>query len=143
MIFKTIDGLELAVKHKRASVSLELTKDFPVGKDRFDFKFDEETFKELSDYIKKVSLEVWPSLNPKEITSEANDYDEFYDKVSGNNGYLGISRFYHGLSIDRPYLSQRLLYRFNKAKMQCFIYDLNKKGEEKMNTYKDMEEEAK
>ena len=131
MIFKTIDGLELEVKHKRSSVSFELTKDVPVGEDRFGFIFDEETFKELCDHIKKVSLEVWPSLKPKDATSEASDYAEFYDKVSDNNGSLGISRFYHGLSIDRPYLSQRLLYRFNKAKMQCFIYDLNKLEEKK------------
>lgn len=126
MIFTTIDGLELAVKHKRSSVSFELIKDFPVGDDKFDFKFDKETFKDLCDHIKKVSLEVWPSLKPKDATSEASDYAEFYDKVSDNNGSLGISRYYHGLSINRPYLSQRLLYRFNKAKMQCFIYDLNK-----------------
>ncbi|MGB3161564.1 MAG: hypothetical protein WBA84_09990 [Carnobacterium sp.] len=126
MIFTTIDGLGLAVKHKRASVSFKLIKDFPVGNDKFDFKFDKETFKELCDHIKKVSLEVWPSLKPKDATSEASDYAEFYDKVSDNNGSLGISRYYHGLNINRPYLSQRLLYRFNKAKMQCFIYDLNK-----------------
>lgn len=129
MIFKTIDGLELAVKHKRASVSFELTEDVPVGEDRFNFKFDDETYKQLCDYIRKVSLEVWPSLVPKDATSEASDYAEFYDKASDNNGSLGISRTFSGLTIYRPFLSQRLLYRFNKAKMQCFIFDLNKKKE--------------
>lgn len=126
MIFKTIYGPELEVKHKRSSVSFELTKDVPVGEDRFVFQFDTETFKQLCDHIQKVSLEVWPSIIPKDATSEASDYAEFYDKASDNNGQLGIGRTFRGLMIERPFLSQRLLYRFNKVKMQCFIYDLNK-----------------
>lgn len=82
-----------------------------------------ETQRVLS-FIFKNAKRIWKTFKPKEASSSASDYWEFYDEKTDYNGYLKIDG--QVLVFDRGYLQEEtnLWYRFNKAKCQSFIYDI-------------------
>lgn len=121
--FKATNNRELIIKHRRSTVILE-TELHDGEKPDFTFEFTPNVFTELVKYITEVANTVWKNLTPKDATSEASDYYEYYDKEFDNNGYLRIG--HNKLIIEGPHLTTGRLYQFNKAKMQSFIYDLSK-----------------
>lgn len=123
--FETLDNRLLVVKNKKAVVYFELGNVLQ-GYD-FSFKFDAKVFKELIDYLEECSAESWSEIKLRDATSEASDYYEYYDKEFDNNGYLGISTMFDNcLTFERPVLESLRLYKFNKRKMETFLYDLKK-----------------
>lgn len=122
-IFKSENGLELIVRHRKSAVILEVSE-APKGVYKFSFEFTTETFKELLDYIELISMQAWSNLTPKEAGSMGADYFEYYDRKLDNNGYLSIKK--NVLRIERPSEESNRLYQFNKLKMESFIYDFRK-----------------
>jgi len=62
--------------------------------------FDDETFEDLTVFLQDQANECWDKFVPKEPTSIGSDYEEYYDRKLGNNGYLYIGE--HSLKITRP-----------------------------------------
>lgn len=122
--FKSITGLELIINSKRSSIVFEVSKEQDTNKQSLSFNFSEDTYKEFVTYLETRALELWPNLVPKEARGPGADYYEYYDKELDNNGYLSIIN--HLIDVDRPSLDSLVLYRFNKAKMESFIFDLKK-----------------
>ncbi|AYV67102.1 hypothetical protein C2I06_09570 [Niallia circulans] len=122
--FKSVDGLELLVKSRKSAVIFEIVE-VPAAKHyNFIFCFEPEVFKELQEYIELVANQSWDNLNPKEANSFGADYWEYYDKELDNNGMLSIGD--SRLNISRPSAESNRLYKFNKRKMESFIYDFRK-----------------
>jgi hypothetical protein len=122
--FKSIDGLELLVKNRKAAVIFEIVKVRVDKQYNFNFRFDPEIFKELLEHLELVANQSWDNLNPKEANSLGADYWEYYDKELDNDGSLLIKDC--GLSMSRPSAESNRLYKFNKRKMESFIYDFRK-----------------
>lgn len=117
----------LIVKHRKSAIIFE-NKDGLDGKDyNFVFSFSDHELRSLFDYLMNVANEAWSNITPKEATSEASDYWEYYDRTCDNNGYLWLNQ--KEIKIEAPNLSKHTLYQFNKAKIQSFLYDLNKQLE--------------
>ena len=125
--FETIDNRILIVKNKKSAVLFELEHESQMSMYKFRFTFDSKTFKELVSYLETSSIETWGKMNLRDATSDASDYFEYYDKEFDNNGYLRISRATDNcLAFERPILESLHLYKFNKRKMETFLYDLKK-----------------
>ena len=123
-IFKSENGLELIVKHRRSAVIFEIREDSLEGREedyQFRFRFNEEDFKELFEYLKDISNKSWQNIVPKEANSFGSDYFEYYDRKLDNNGYLDIES--NTLFVKRPSSDSNKLYQFNKRKMESFLYD--------------------
>lgn len=88
---------------------------------KFRLNFEPDVFKELYEYIAHHAYQAWTNLTPKYARSEGTDYMEYYDKDLDNNGGLGIRENY--MFLDRPSLESKRLYKFNKRKMESFLYD--------------------
>lgn len=75
--------------------------------------------------------DVWENFQPKECTSWSSDYYEYHDKEYDSDGILSISHDGKYLDFQLPanHLYNRM-YKFNKVKMQSFIYDTERKLEE-------------
>lgn len=119
--FKTIDNINLVVKNNKTFVILEMEEQ--SDKIRFDFRFKDEVFIELINYIKKLANSLWNDFLPKEATGYRTDYYEYYDRKLDSNGYLSILS--NGLLIERPCCDSLKLYQFNKGRLESFIYDMN------------------
>lgn len=121
-VFKSNDGLELVVSYKKSAVIFE------VGNNEVDnilrFYFNINIFKELFQYLKKISNKVWGGVQLKECNSMGSDYAEYYDRQLDNNGYLELNK--NRLTLERVSLGKNKLYQFNKRKMEAFLYDFNK-----------------
>ena len=76
--------------------------------------------------FKALAFSVWKDLNPKEATSDGNDYWEYYDRELDNNGYIYIKNGEMTFELPAYHLGSIRCYKFNKAKVQSFIYDLEK-----------------
>jgi len=87
----------------------------------FRLNFEADVFKELYEYIAHHARQAWSNLTPKYASSEGADYMEYYDKELDNNGGLGIRENY--MFLERPSLESKRLYKFNKRKMEAFLYD--------------------
>jgi len=112
----------LVVRHRKSAVILELKNENPVDY-RFVIHFNtQEDFIKFRDYMKEVATKVWPTHTPKLATSDGADYWEYYDRELDNNGYLSLYK--DKLCIERPSLESPRLYRFNKVRMESFLYDL-------------------
>lgn len=120
--FKALDELEIIVKSSRAALSFEINQEQAKINYHFLFKFHPEIFKQFVDDIETMAKESWPALQPSEANSEGSDYYEYYDSLLDSNGYLSVKDC--ALLIERPSLDSTILYRFNKKKMQSFLYDL-------------------
>lgn len=93
------------------------------------FKFEEQEFKVLSKVLNLAAKEIWKEFTPKEADSLSSDYYEWYDKESDCDANLTLLVADTALIVDpAPLRKNNLLYRFNKRRMQSFIYDLNKEG---------------
>ena len=76
--------------------------------------------------FKALALSVWKDLNPKEATSDRNDYWQYYDKELDNDGGLSINNGEMRFILPAYHLGSIRCYKFGKAKVQSFIYDLEK-----------------
>ena len=123
-ILKTVNGLDLIIKNKKNTIILKINKLQDNKKYKNSFKFEKETFVELLKYIEKISNETWMNLYIREATSMASDYNEYYDSELDSEGSLEI--YHNMLFIERPSLESTRIYKFNKRKMESFIYDLRK-----------------
>lgn len=123
-IFRSLSGRVLYVKYSKTKVVLEV--DLNEGEEpRFKFEFSEGDFSAFASFMELISREIWATFMPKEASSQASDYDEYYDKDFDNNGYLSIGE--NCIYIEGPHTTTGRLYQFNKAKMQSFIFDLRKR----------------
>lgn len=115
---------ELVVKHRPHAVIFGLNHGKSVYEDNYTFEFTPEEFKAFAQYLSEASQESWKNFFPKDATGQGSDYDEYYDKEYDNNGYLVLNGL--TMKVTAPAWSKERLYQFNKPKMQCFIYDLEK-----------------
>lgn len=125
--FEANHDLAIIVNSRKSAVILELATKESEEAYGFNFYFTKEVFKEFVDYIKRVSLVAWPSIVPREADSMGSDYYEYYDRELDNNGYLRILT--NGLYLERPDNDYQRLYKFNKKKMESFLFDLEKEAE--------------
>lgn len=117
-------GPELIIKSRKSAVFFELAQQ-NGDKYRQDFIFSADEFKELAMYIETIATESWADITPKDADSLGSDYAEYYDRELDNNGYLAILK--DGLCIERPTSDHLRMYKFNKRKMESFLYDLRLK----------------
>lgn len=122
--FKTINDLELIVKHKKSAIILEIGNNNDSTRIKFELIFNKETFKELYKYIKEAASESWDNIKPREAYSLGSDYNEYYDRKFDTNGYLDIRAC--ELQIERPTLESNKLYQFNKSRIETFLNDFAK-----------------
>lgn len=120
-IFKALNGSELIVTNRKSAVVFEMDQSQTGGKYKFALEFKQEEFEELLRHIKSISNDSWKDLIPKKADSIGADYWEYYDRELDNNGYLSIKK--NTLLIERPTLESGRMYKFNKKKMESFIYD--------------------
>ncbi|MCK2000812.1 hypothetical protein MZM54_05340 [[Brevibacterium] frigoritolerans] len=124
MKIKTLDN-GLVIKHRNSAIFFENATGKKEREERFPYEFTKEGFKDFAVYIEEIANEAWSNIVPKEATDLRSDYDEYYDKTYDDNGGLSIKE--NGILITAPYWSVDTLYKFNKPKIQSFIYDLRKK----------------
>ena len=86
--------------------------------------FDKEVFEELIKYTESISNKIWNDFTPKEADSISSDYAEYYDRKYDNTGCLSIGENF--FRIERPCIECPYMYKFNKRRMESFMYDLNK-----------------
>ena len=86
--------------------------------------FNKEVFEELIKYTESISNKIWNDFTPKEADSISSDYAEYYDRKYDNNGCLSIGENF--FKIERPCIECPYMYKFNKRRMESFMYDLNK-----------------
>jgi len=122
--FISENGLDLVIKSKKSAIIFEIGG-VNTEKYKFIFTFKPHVFKYLFEYIEFEARECWSGLELKEADSLSSDYNEYYDKEFDNEGYLNIKN--NSLEIERPILENNRLYKFDKKKVQSFLYDFNKK----------------
>lgn len=122
-IFISQTGLAFKVRHRKSAIYFELLEKQEGYK--FQFTMDNKTMAELLQHLELAAQESWKSIVIKEADSLGNDYDEYYSSEHDNNGYLSITE--KGLFMERPVLDSFELYKFNKAKIGTFIYDLRER----------------
>lgn len=127
--FSTLNSYILTVKIKRNQIQCFLKDDKEyLQKYRFYLLFDKQSFKKLSDYLMELSLSLWQDFEPKEATSMSSDYAEYYDREFDNEGCLGIYKARKpdniALLVEKPSIESNLLYKFNKRRMESFLFDI-------------------
>lgn len=105
---------KLIVRVNRSNIQIHTER-----KDLLDYQFDLSI--ELFEFLNEQAVKVWKTFTPKPADSFGADYWEFYDRNTDNNGYLEIR---NELKFESPSDETTLLYRFNKRRMESFIYDL-------------------
>lgn len=115
----------LVIKYRKSAIFFENASGKKEREERFSYDFTEEEFKEFAVYIEEIANESWSNIVPKEATDLHSDYAEYYDQKYDDNGGLSIKE--NGILIAAPFWSVDTLYKFNKPKIQSFIYDLRKK----------------
>ena len=127
MIKEFIDkyGTNLVVEYNKTNIILK-TNDKNI-RNNYVLKlyFDENIFKELINNLKITSGQIWNNFNPKVADSIGSDYSEYYDRKYDNNGYLNIYRDF-SIRIEKPDKDTPYMYKFNKRRMESFIYDFIK-----------------
>lgn len=118
-------GVVLIVRQLKHSVVFELAHDEKGH--HFDLRFEPDQYKELMAYIDESAQLSWDNLVLRDATSSASDYDEYYDKELDNNGQLAFGN-YDNLKISRPMEAHKRMYKFNKRKMETFLFDCTKYG---------------
>jgi hypothetical protein len=115
----------LIIGHNKSNIIFK-TDNKNIKKDYYlNIYFSECVLKEIVKYLESISREIWDGFKPKEADSISSDYEEYYDRKYDNNGYLSILKE-NGFKIEKPYKTCPYMYKFNKRRMESFIYDLNK-----------------
>lgn len=124
MIKEFIDnyGTNLIIEKSKKNIIFK-TDDKNIERDYYlNLYFNKVTFKEIINYLESTSMDMWEDFEPKIANSITSDYEEYYDRKYDNNGYLHIKDT--SFKIERPYLDCPYMYKFNKRRMESFIYDL-------------------
>lgn len=118
-------GANLIVEYNKTNVLFKT--DYKNIRNKYVLKlyFEEDIFKELIICLKIISEQIWKDFIPKIADSTKSDYDEYYDRKYDNNGYLNVYRDCI-LRVERPSEDCSYMYKFNKRRMESFIYDLKK-----------------
>ncbi|PAF27290.1 hypothetical protein CHH61_03955 [Shouchella clausii] len=114
----------LVAKHRRSAIIFENADGKSEKESDITYQFTTDEWIEFIDYLKRAANEAWTTITPKEAYSMGSDYNEYYDRRYDNNGYLSIGD--SEIDIKAPNLSKDTLYQFNKAKIQSFLFDLEK-----------------
>lgn len=121
MEFKDKHGANLIVESNKNNIIFK-TNDDNIENDYFVYLyFEEDTFKNLLQNLESISKSVWPNFSPKEATDLTSDYEEYYDKKYDAEGELSVK--YHSMCIGRPSKDCPYMYKFNKRRMESFIFD--------------------
>lgn len=122
-IFTSKEGIRLCVITYKSNIQLFLPTGYEDASKRRTLKYDKKGFESLLRYIESQANVVWKNITPKLAESIGADYDEYYDRVLDNNGYLSLGASF--LTVEGPYGGENKLYQFNKKKMESFLYDVN------------------
>lgn len=122
-VFTSDNGLELIIHSRKSAVIWEKNPEQCTSVMDMVFEFGNAEFEEFVNYIEAVAYESWGTFDPKEATSEGADYFEYYDRELDNNGNLWIRN--NEVKVSRPFKESDRLYKFNKKKMESFIFDLH------------------
>ncbi|PAD46690.1 hypothetical protein [Shouchella clausii] len=121
----------IQVISKKSAVIVKIhEKDLPDEKNNLTV-ISGDMFDYFREFIKEAAEHAWGNLKPKEASSLGADYYEYYDKELDNNGYLSIKG--KEIHFERPQKDHRRVYKFNKRKMESFLFDLEKLREGKRN----------
>lgn len=119
------DGNDLIVIQVGKSIVLELPH--LAGKKDYSqqvIKLSTNAFKTFYEKLKELAEITWGNIEPKEATSEASDYYEYYDKELDNNGYFSFNVSKGCIQVTQVYEFNSRVYKFNKRKMQSLLFDL-------------------
>lgn len=87
--------------------------------------FSKDVFENLLEHLESISKDIWKDFDPREANSISSAYEEYYDRKYDNNGYLSIKENF--LQLERPFEDCQYMYKFNKRRMESFIYDFRLK----------------
>lgn len=118
--FKDIDGDILVIKARKNAVFFEESK--LRTSITHNYEFDEEAWKSLIECLDGLARQSWENFQSKEADSLGADYDSYWDKELDNEGNLTWTG--RKLLFDKPDENNVRLYKFNKRKMESFIYDI-------------------
>lgn len=101
------------------------------GDERISGIISEEEAKNLYNFLLSKAKDKWKTIEIKDVTSAGNDYYDYYDRKFDNNGFAGLNPSSRELSFDCVYtgskdVKTRIAYKFNKAKIQTYLFDLRK-----------------
>lgn len=141
-IFTDNQGEQLIIRHRKSAIffmrEADLTKknkykspfskgDYVASEElKRKYRFSQEGFKELLQYLEKIAVESWKEFEPKLADNMGADHYEYYDREFDNNGYATITSDY--LSLEAPNQLKEngsciRMYKFNKRKFESLIYD--------------------
>ena len=88
-------------------------------------EFDLENI-DILHFIYNSAKDIWKDFTPKEAYSDSSDYYSYYDKRFDSEGELSITVGLKSsqLTINKPYGSKKVWYKFNKKRCESFIYDV-------------------
>lgn len=121
----TVDNTSISIAKKNKGIDINLIANPPYTRVvRLDL--NETKLNELYTIIKSLANDLWPNHTPHDVTGFGNDYTEYYDKETDNDGGLSISKdaitFYPpGYHLDSP-----KLYRFTRRTVETFLFDFEK-----------------
>lgn len=90
------------------------------------FELDQEGLDSFYRQLLKLAVEVWGTIDLKEVTGLGNDYGEYYDRELDNDGSALICQEGIGFDPPAPHLESNRLYRFTKRKIETYLFDLKK-----------------
>lgn len=118
-------GVNLIIGHNKTNIIFNTDNKNITKSYHLNLYFDECVIKEMVKYLESISREIWNDFKPKEADSMSSDYEEYFDRKYDNNGYLYVLKE-NGFNIEKPCEDCPYMYKFNKIRMESFIYDLNK-----------------
>lgn len=124
MIKEFIDnyGVNLVIEKDKKNIILK-TNYKNIERDYYlNLHFNKDVFIEIANYLEIISKDIWEDFEPKIANSLSSDYEEYYDRKYDNNGYLHTKDT--SLKLERPDDECPYMYKFNKRRMESFIYDL-------------------
>ena len=121
--FVDSNELNLIIEHNKVNIIFKTDIKNIERNYYLNLHFSKDIFKQITKYLESISKDIWKDFYPKEADSISSDYEEYYDKKYDNNGYLKILK--DGFKIERPYEDCPYMYKFNKRRMESFIYDLH------------------